>query len=266
VESPINQAADGSRAGTTGRVIAVLGLLAEANDSAVSVRAASESTGISRSAMHRILSRLAEEGIAEALSDGRYVAGSLAYDWASRLLSRSSLLDGAHRAMTQLVQRFDESVYFTRFLPAELSVSFVHVVECQQAIRYVVPIGTKSPLHAGAAGKAVLAWLPESTLERLTLTQFTGRTVTERDRLTQDLAVARRQGYTVSQGERILEAVGIAAPVLTSGRPVGSLSITVPVTRFHESDAPVYGEAVSEAAERLSRLISGPLGSVVGTA
>jgi DNA-binding IclR family transcriptional regulator len=265
-ENSLDPTPDSGSAGTTQRVVAALALLAEAGDSAVSVRKGSELTGISRSAMQRILSKLADEGVAEAMPDGRYIAGPVAYEWASRLQAKSTFLDCAHRVMTELVRRFDESVYLTRLLPAELAVTFVHVVECQQAIRYVVPTGTRSPLHAGAAGKAVLAWLPESTVERLTLSQFTDRTMTERARLVEDLAKARERGYSVSAGERILEAVGIAAPIISAGRPIGSMSITVPASRFHESDIEVYGRAVSEAAHQVSRLMKGVPSTIAGSA
>lgn len=239
------------------RIAAVLRLISEEPETGISVRGAAGATGISRSAMHRLLSKLSDEGIARSLPDGRYAAGPVAYEWASRLLSRSSLLDAANRVMSALVERFDESVYFTQYVPSEVRVVFVHVVECRQPIKYVLPIGLNAPLHAGAAGKAILAWLPESTLDHLPLEQFTPHTVTDREQLIAELAEIRERGYATSIGERIREAVGISAAVFSGEDPMGSLSITVPRSRLDESKLPIFGQHVVRAAEDLSRLMAG---------
>jgi DNA-binding IclR family transcriptional regulator len=237
------------------RTIAVLQLLIDA-DEPVSVRRAAERSGISRSAVHRILGRLADHSVAAATGAGRYVAGPLLLEWASRLLSQSSILQAADSVMRQLVDEFDESVYLTLLIAEERRISFVHVVECRQRIKYVVPMGSSGPLHAGAAGKAVLAWLDDGPGDE-PLEAFTADTVTDPEALREELEMIRTRGYAVSAGERIPDAAGVGAPIFFDGEVIGSLSLTVPRSRLRSEDLPRFGTRVSERAQQLNRLLAG---------
>lgn len=241
--------------GATRRLVTVLGLLAEKPEAGVSVRGAADATGISRSSMHRMLSKLADAGVARSLSDGSYAAGPKAYEWASKFLSRSSLYVAVTRAMEALVGEFDESVYFAQLMPKELSVAFLRVVECRQPIKYVLPIGLHAPLYAGAAGKAVLAWLPPATLDRLEFRSFTVNTITDRQDLERELDEIRTRGFAVSIGERVAEAAGVSAPIFSEDGPIGSLSLTIPRSRLEESNLPVIGQHVARAAEELTPMV-----------
>lgn len=242
---------------TIGRVVAVLRLLSEDPEGGVSVRRAAAVTGISRSAVHRILVKLSEQSVAQALPDGRYGAGPIAYEWASRLMSRSSLLDCATRVMRAVVERFNETVYLAQYVPSEMCVVFVHVVECRQRIKYVLPIGHPAPLYAGAAGKAVLAWLPAETVDRLGLTRFTKATVTDRAKLRKELTRIRECGYATSKGERTEGVIGIASPVFSAGQPIAALSITIPQPRLDEQRVPEMGEHLARSAHELTDLLAG---------
>ena len=59
------------------RVVAVLDALARADEKGVGVRELAVETGISRSAVHRLLAQLVELGYADVLPADRYEAGSL---------------------------------------------------------------------------------------------------------------------------------------------------------------------------------------------
>jgi IclR family acetate operon transcriptional repressor len=245
-------------AGAVSRVITVLGLLAEDPDEGLSIRKTAERAGISRSAVHRILSQLAQCGVARARSDGVYAAGPVFYELATRLISGSTLLESADRLMQQLVRDVGETVCLTQLVPAEQRLVFVHVVECDKPVKYVVQVGTTAPLHAGAAGKAVLAWLPDGVLGKLDLPSITPSTPTDRAALAAELAVVRDRGYATSLGERFTEAVGIAAPVFTDGVVTGSMSVTVPRSRYSDDQLPVLSGLVAAAAEEFSRQHRGP--------
>lgn len=239
-----------------GRTVAVLRCLVDHAGEPVGVRAVAGKTSISRSAVQRILARLADLGLAVVDEDGRYLTGPLLLELASGLVSQSSLIQTADIVMRQLVDEFDESAYLTVLIPDEDRISFVHVVECNQRIRYIVPIGSGAPLHAGAAGKAVLAWMNRD--DNLgDLEAYTLETVTDPKLLQEDLELIRERGYAVSTGERIEGASGIAAPVFLDGRVIGSISVAVPRSRLRAEDMPVLGVQVSEKAKQLSRMLAG---------
>jgi DNA-binding IclR family transcriptional regulator len=67
-----------------------------------------------------------------------------------------------------------------------------------QAFGLRIGVGRRAPCHASAVGKAILAFLPPSEhaalLEQIDLERFAARTITDRRKLTVDLALARARG------------------------------------------------------------------------
>ncbi|MEJ7743808.1 MAG: IclR family transcriptional regulator C-terminal domain-containing protein [Nocardioidaceae bacterium] len=92
------------------------------------------------------------------------------------------------------------------------------------------------PLHATSTGKAFLAWLPpEEALGLLEapLRGFTDTTVTDQERLLEELTETRARGYAQCAGELEPTLYGVSAPVLNApdGRPMAVFSIWGPVNR-----------------------------------
>jgi len=102
----------------------------------------------------------------------------------------------------------------------------------------VRPVNEWLPVHGGASGRALLAFLPEEE-RRAVLTSplpaLTDRTITDPQVLEDSLAEIRRRGYAISRGERAAGGVGIAAPVLGEGRLLGVVGIGMPEQRFAAS-------------------------------
>ncbi|ABD26843.1 transcriptional regulator, IclR family [Novosphingobium aromaticivorans DSM 12444] len=104
------------------------------------------------------------------------------------------------------------------------------------ALRYAVDPGTRRPLHALAAGKLMLAWMPPQELaryfaetDRAVLTPNT-RT-SERD-LRADFARIMARGISIAREEATVGICGMAAPVWLDGQLAGALSVAVPAVRF----------------------------------
>src|SRR5690606_40322718 len=77
-------------------------------------------------------------------------------------------------------------------------------------------VGRRFPLHASAAGKALLAWRSTEKIMSLLsfpLVQMTENTITDADALLEELARVRSLGYSVNWAESEDELVGIGAPV-----------------------------------------------------
>ena len=128
-----------------------------------------------------------------------------------------------------------------------------------------VALGRMYPLHAGSSSKAILAALPDETIEEF-LTQhrhasLTPRTLTSADALRDDVAGIRERGYAVSFGERQAGSASVAAAIRNaSGDVVGAVSLCGPRERLAEQTLR-HGAAVVEAARAVSRDIGyrGPL-------
>jgi|HubBroStandDraft_1064217.scaffolds.fasta_scaffold174760_2 DNA-binding IclR family transcriptional regulator len=248
------------------RVLTMLDALARADQSGVSVRRLAADSGISRSAVHRVLAQLAELGYARLLPDDRYEAGSLALAWAA-LLGDYGLQDAAADALEELARAFDESAYAVEYQPQTADVVFVAVAHSTRPVRYRLELQTRAPLHAGSAGKAVLAYLPESISQTIPLDRWTPSTRTRRDDLARDLELTRQRGYAYSEGERIADAVGLGAPVFRDGQISGAIVLTIPRYRFDSSSREEYAAALVAAAASVSALLSpSSLGQPAGSA
>ncbi|MDD4869601.1 MAG: IclR family transcriptional regulator [Kiritimatiellae bacterium] len=127
-----------------------------------------------------------------------------------------------------------------------------------------VEAGAHGPLHSGAPGKVLLAWLPEkeinATLRQMPLDAVTPNTITSRVAFARHLKLVRRCGYATDFGETLLGHHCLGAPVFDSeNRPIASLWITAPAARLSEDDVLRQAPAVVKAADKLTSLIAGKI-------
>lgn len=120
----------------------------------------------------------------------------------------------------------------------------------EHALRYAVQIGTRTPMHGFAAGKAILAVLPDAEIEAyLAETKreaFTPATLTTPQALRREIAAIRRDGVARTREEHTPGIQGVGRAVLVDGEPLGAFSVAIPTVRF---DA----ELERRAAELLTR-------------
>jgi DNA-binding IclR family transcriptional regulator len=133
-------------------------------------------------------------------------------------------------------------------------------VDADQPIRLVSNIGESLPLHCTAVGKAHLAFEPEDELKsRLAdgLKKYTGKTITERPALLQQLHGVVENGYAVDTGEYVEDVRSIAVPIRDyTGRVVGTLAVSGPAyrmsaERIQREMAPSVVKAGRELSSRL---------------
>ena len=126
------------------------------------------------------------------------------------------------------------------------------------AIRHAISEGQRMDLHAGAAGKVILAFsTPEMldiVLARTGLPKRTDATITHRPRFLKELENVRNQGYAVSIGERVADVCALAAPVFEHGDElVGALCISGPISRFTPEVRKSHAALLLAAGRTLSR-------------
>lgn len=131
------------------------------------------------------------------------------------------------------------------------NVIFIHKKTGEHAVSVDSGIGETLVLHGSAAGKVVFAHMEEPRRSRLLeshpLPQLTEHTITDPDRLREEFAKIREQGYSLNCQESVdgLNAIGV--PVCDAdGRLVGAFSVSGPTHRLQ-------GEVLKE--ELLSLLL-----------
>ena len=93
----------------------------------------------------------------------------------------------------------------------------IELVRSSQNLRPFVEIGEPLPLHLGAAGKVLLAWLPEDEQEALAAAsaeRFQGMGMFDADAFWERLRKVRTEGWAASDLRVHLEGLGAKTPEL----------------------------------------------------
>lgn len=245
------------------RVIQVLRMMAEAVQKDWGLRELSESLGIPPSGMHRVLTLLQAEGLVERDADSgrcRVSLELLRLGW--RVALSAPITRTAIPVMQSLVTGCNETAFLGLYDAARLEMVLAASVESLHPLRYVVRLHEWVPIHAGASGLAIMAFLPESErqaiISRTALRPFTERTITEPHLLEKELARVRQRGYAFSRSQRIPGAVGLAAPIFgADSRIVGDLILTIPEHRFSQKKESSLATLLRDHTKQLTLAIGG---------
>jgi DNA-binding IclR family transcriptional regulator len=107
----------------------------------------------------------------------------------------------------------------------------------ESAVQTGAHIGRRGPLHVSAAGKSILANLPEDRvseiLEEHGLSGGGKRSISNREELDETLETVRERGYAFNRQETTEGVNAVGAPVLdNAGAVIGALSISGPAHRL----------------------------------
>jgi DNA-binding IclR family transcriptional regulator len=134
---------------------------------------------------------------------------------------------------------------------------FLTIEEGDQAVQVDTHAGKRIDLHANALGKAVLAFLPEETveaiIERHGLSASTESTITDESELREELAEIRRTRVAFDDEERVRGLRSVATPILGRDDEVlGSVSVAAPTTRMREER---FREEVPELVKSAANVV-----------
>jgi IclR family acetate operon transcriptional repressor len=207
--------------------------------------------GIPVSSLSYLLSTLVERGYL-ARDGRRYSAGP----GLERLQAKSggyTLKDRAAALVRTLRVALNETTSF--FVRHGWEVEAIVTETSEQALRYSMETGRRLPMHALAAGKALLAALPDDELDRYFAEsdrgRFTPATMTSEKALRRELPEIRRTGFALTDEEYSLGIRGVGRVVTVGGEPVGSLSVAIPKVRFDQATQ----ERTIDLLERSSGLL-----------
>ncbi len=96
-------------------------------------------------------------------------------------------------------------------------------------------VGGRMPAHCTAAGKALLAFAPEATVDAVIaggLERYTDRTIVDPAALRQELASVRRNQWAVESEEHVRGLRCVAAPIRGAGRAIAAVSVSGPLHRI----------------------------------
>lgn len=229
----------------------------------VGVRELAAGVGVSPSSAHRLLSALVEVGfVSKNPETARYSLGLEFLRLCHAATARLPITQLALPHLTDLADACSETALLGIYDRERGQVMFTATVDAPHPLRYIIELNTWLPLHAGASGLAIMAFLPEAEADAIItatggMAEVTPETLTDPVALEQMLVQVRKRGYAITHGQRIRGAVGIAAPFLSGrGEVLGDVVVTIPEQRFD----PAREKNVSELVVACARSISAEFG------
>jgi len=178
--------------------------------------------------------------------------------WGGSFLNRLKIQDIVRSYLESFRDQTGETATLTVLVGTRRM--YLAQVESNSEMRMSVELGKLLPLHAGANGKAILAFAKEGLFDQVIsehyLQSITATTITNKDELKDELHRIREEGFAVSCGERVYGSVSVAAPLfLISGELVGSIGLSGPAYRFTVEKARELGPLLSRTAKEISRTV-----------
>lgn len=238
------------------RVILILETIS-VRDNGITHGELSRISGIPKGSLSPLLSNLVDRDylIFDA-SSKRYVLGPKLMALSSRYLSTYHLVRISRPIMQDLVGEINEDAELAVMKDSEIL--FLYGVDSSRPLRHVIAVGDRAPAYPIAAGKAILAYLPDGEiadyLSTVTLTPFTENTITDPDALRHELQKVRSEGVASGYGEYYEDINSIAAPIFNMyGRVAGSLVVPLLSIRLDPERYRFIDTRLRSAAARISR-------------
>lgn len=220
-------------------------------------------TDLNRSTVNRLVRFLAGRGyLVQIAYSGRYSLGLSAIELGNRANAGFDLRANCQAAMEELSAKVNETVVLSAFDPFKMVAVCIDQVESRkEGLRVFEKVGSSFPLHAGAAPKAILAFLSEAARETFLqnqLEKFTANTLTSKTEILEDIKETRQRGYALSREETYEGTVGIAAPIFGPlGTAIGSLAVALPVHRATPDVLNATAEQLLFATRSVSEALTG---------
>ena len=186
------------------------------------------------STVHSHLATLEQNGLAVKEGDFYYV-GSEFLRFGTYVQRRKRPYELAERHVTELVE---ETGCRAVFVVEEHGYGvFLHTKSGEYTSWRHATAGEREHLHTTAAGKAILAQLPEPSrkaiLERHGLPQKTRHTIADPAVLDRQLGEIRERGYAFNREENIEGVRAVGAPAMgPHGQVIGGFSVSGPAKRL----------------------------------
>jgi len=194
-----------------------------------------EELGWAKSTVHAHL-RTLEANEYVVREEGEYVLGLRFLAFGEYVKHRKPVYSLVEPRLAELAEETAERVQF--IVPEHGYCVYGRIAEGDRSVSTGGRLGRRREImHASAAGKAILAHLPETTVEsildRRGMPELTANTIIDRETLHGELSDVRERGYALNREEHIKGLRAVATPVQApDGTVLGAISVAGPARRM----------------------------------
>lgn len=188
---------------------------------------------IAKSTAHDHLTTLVEHEF--LIKEGStYRVGLKCLNYGMQAKNRLELAKVAKPSLEQMAEETDEIVWLT--VEEYGKAVYIEKTMGDRAVQPYGEIGRRVPLHDIAAGKAILAHLPEKRVreivEKHPRPKRTENTITDVEELLDELKTIRERGYALNDSETFEGFRAVASPIIVGDELRGSIVVSGPENRF----------------------------------
>ena len=220
----------------------------------------SKELNINRTTVHRILSQLEEEQfVIQNNTDKKYSIGPNMFHIGAKYLYRNNKFDEIKSIIDKIAVKTRQNVGYTVIDSGKIINLYESEVSMPAKITYAQ--GTYFPINAGAYGKTIMAFYkPFKELEKIVrkaeLKKITPNSITDPEKLLEEYKKIRTRGYTISDEENLIGALGIGAPVFDKeGKIRGCLAIAAVKATIKKEDIEKLANMIKKGAKEISKYI-----------
>jgi DNA-binding IclR family transcriptional regulator len=224
----------GHRESVAGRITMIIGAF-DAASPTLSLSQLTERTGLPKSTVHRMADQLVEFKWLERTASG-YRLGIRFFEVGGLVASRNHLRERSLPFLQDLQSATRHSVHLG--ILEGRDVVILEKLWGHNSPNLPTRVGGRMPAHCTAAGKALLAFAHDKTIEELIaggLERRTGRTIVVPELFRQELATVRTAHWALETEENVPGMRCVAAPIRGAGRAIAAVSVSGPAHRLDVS-------------------------------
>ena len=211
-----------------------------------------------RTTLLRILTTLQiRDFVTRDYATDRYRIGLRVLSLSGVVLRNLDIRQVARPVLQRLCARVEELVLLT--VLSEETIVTIDRFEGNLTLSLRTALGERRPMYCTASGKAILAYMPDNTVEGILgkgMPSITPRTITSREAMRQHLAAIKRRGFAWDDEERIEDLRCVAAPIFSHDSAViAAVSVVTFAMRTPWKQLLQLGEDTRQAAGEISRLL-----------
>jgi DNA-binding IclR family transcriptional regulator len=217
-----------------------------------------DQVGMNKSTVHRLLGTLEKKRFLQRdPSTGYYQLGLHILQMARLTLESNDLRNRAAPFLRRLCEQHRETITLSVLDGSD--VVFLDVVESPQRVKLAASTGQRLPAFATAAGKAILAFLPDEAARKVVergMQQYTPQTIHSPEIFFKGLSMEREQGFSISEQEYEEGINAVAAPILDSNeKPIAAITVAGPAYRLLRERMNEIGPTILATAREIAQEI-----------
>lgn len=238
------------------RALNIFDLYLESDEKELGLTEISKGINVNKSTVYRIVKTLEQEGWL-IQNNNKYRIGFGVLKVSGKLLKDYNSRDYIVKELEKLVEKVKETAILSVF-EDKWSIC-IEKADADNSVILKLKKGQILPVHAGAAGKILLAFQPEEVIDKVIsygLKKFNEKTITDGERLKKHLKEIRDRKYAVSYAEVDSSGATIGLPVFNKeGKIIYGLSVSGPIDRMKKKGTDYIINEVKKTAGNISRII-----------